>query len=162
MQFRVRGIDRASGQPVNPFTVDALSEDDAIAQAAQRSIFIESITKCEASPPVLAGPIREPDQGGDANSTKSNPALVQGVFVGVMSAVSLLALGVVALLVFWPCGIVLIFAGLAAPLSAIGSVKGLCPYCGYALFSTSRSGGVTCRACKKRCVIREKRFHRVE
>ncbi len=41
------------------------------------------------------------------------------------------------------------------------SIKGPCPYCGYVIHTESKSPGITCRACKKRIVIKGQRFYKV-
>jgi hypothetical protein len=63
-------------------------------------------------------------------------------------------------------GIPLILAGLLTPflgpVLALTTIKGPCPYCETSVTAQSRAVGVTCPACQKRIIIREKRFYRIE
>ncbi|MEK7775316.1 MAG: hypothetical protein AAB305_05480 [Candidatus Zixiibacteriota bacterium] len=62
-------------------------------------------------------------------------------------------------------GIPLIIAGLLmlilAPLVAFGTLKGKCPWCATEVYSTSPEG-FNCSACKKRIVIKDKKFFKIE
>ena len=59
-------------------------------------------------------------------------------------------------------GVPLIIAGIIAPIVGLASIKGSCPYCGATLRTMKTSQGVTCGACKKRVVLRDGCFYRVE
>jgi len=55
-----------------------------------------------------------------------------------------------------------ILAPFLAPLMGLGALKGECPWCGTQVTSPMASQGVDCPACKKRIVIKDKRFIKVE
>ncbi len=59
-------------------------------------------------------------------------------------------------------GVPLIIAGLIAPLFGLMSIKGPCPYCGCTIRAMKTSEGVTCKACKKRVVVRGGKLYRVD
>lgn len=65
-----------------------------------------------------------------------------------------------------PIGVGLLIAGIALPIYLAyawgGALRGPCPYCGSQLFAEAGQPGVTCQACRKRVVVREKHFFRVE
>jgi len=43
-------------------------------------------------------------------------------------------------------------------LVGLGTIKGPCPHCGQSITAQSAQPGIDCQACKRRIVIREKRF----
>lgn len=63
-------------------------------------------------------------------------------------------------------GVPLIIAGLLAfiigPIMGLAQIKGPCPYCGSKVRATKTQPGVDCPACKKRIVIRDNMFFRVD
>jgi DNA-directed RNA polymerase subunit RPC12/RpoP len=63
-------------------------------------------------------------------------------------------------------GIPLIFGAIFAPFLGAGmglsTIKGPCPFCGYQLTAQPTDPGINCPACKKRVVIRDKKFIGVE
>jgi len=63
-------------------------------------------------------------------------------------------------------GIPMIIAGLLSPfagaLLGLSSIKGPCPYCGHEVSCSSKTPGVTCPACKKRIIVKEKKFYKVD
>lgn len=63
-------------------------------------------------------------------------------------------------------GIPLILAGLLAPflgpLIGLVALRGECPWCGTMVTSHAASQGFDCPACKKRIVIKDKKFIRID
>ena len=63
-------------------------------------------------------------------------------------------------------GIPMILAGLLAPflgpVIGLTNIRGKCPYCEISVKALSRDVGVTCPACKKRIVIRQRRFYKID
>jgi DNA-directed RNA polymerase subunit RPC12/RpoP len=63
-------------------------------------------------------------------------------------------------------GIPMILGGLLAPFLGpvlrLTHIKGKCPYCETNVTAQSTALGVTCPACNKRIVIRQKRFYRID
>ena len=61
-------------------------------------------------------------------------------------------------------GIPLILLGLLAPLAGLSSIKAPCPYCGAIVYQLPliHQEGITCSTCKKRIVVRDRKFHRVD
>jgi DNA-directed RNA polymerase subunit RPC12/RpoP len=51
---------------------------------------------------------------------------------------------------------------LAAGISAAGMLKGQCPYCGEEVSKTESQKGFNCTSCKKRIVIRDRKFYRTD
>lgn len=105
-------------------------------------------------------------------STETKSAKGEGMAVGCatgpVAAILLIGLGGILCLtgIGAIIGIPLILGGLLAPFLApllgLSNIKGQCPYCGSDVLVSSREPGVNCRACKKRIVIRDKKFFRVE
>jgi hypothetical protein len=84
--------------------------------------------------------------------------------VNIMTGVFLCGFGIIFFFCVWPLGVVLILAGLIAPfyMMTLKTLQGPCPYCGHTIRVQDGKPGVTCAACKKRSVVRSKRFLRVE
>ena len=61
-----------------------------------------------------------------------------------------------------PLILVGLFAMIIGPLMGLGELKGECPWCGTKVTSPTASQGIDCPACKKRIVIKDKRFVRIE
>lgn len=63
-------------------------------------------------------------------------------------------------------GIPMILGGFLAPfmrsISGLSAITGKCPYCSHEIITKSSKAGINCDACKKRIVIRNKRFIKVE
>lgn len=84
--------------------------------------------------------------------------------VNIMTGVFFCGLGILLFSCFWPIGVLLILAGLVAPfyLMTVKTLQGPCPHCGHKILVQERKPGFTCAACKKRSVVRSKRFVRVD
>ena len=103
----------------------------------------------------------------EAKSAKGEGALV-GCLAGWGMTGCLIPIGI--LLCFTGIGVIigvpLILAGLLAPflgpLMGLGALKGECPWCGTQVISPMASLGVDCPACKRRIVIKGKRFIKIE
>ena len=105
-------------------------------------------------------------------STETKNVKGEGMVVGCLIGPILAVLFIIAGSIFCATGIgaiigiPLILGGIAAPFLApfIGRslIKGQCPYCGSDVSILGSSPGVNCSACKKRIVIRDKKFFRVE
>jgi len=111
--------------------------------------------------------------GQTADTTQAKSAKVQGVLLGIATA----SVGLGCLI---PLGIVLCFTGIGAlvgiplillglfysvfePLKGLGALKGECPWCGMKVLRPEGGAvGVTCQACKKRIVIKNGRFVKIE
>jgi DNA-directed RNA polymerase subunit RPC12/RpoP len=82
-----------------------------------------------------------------------------GCFIGVGVLLCFTGIGAIV-------GVPIILMGLLAPflgsLIGLGSIKGPCPYCGSSVTSTIGQVGVDCPACKKRIVIKDKKFFQVD
>ncbi len=74
------------------------------------------------------------------------------------------SLGFWLLFCFWPLGILVMIVGIAYPIygMAVGSLRGPCPYCEHTVTVAANELGMKCPACKKRFVVRKRRFHRVD
>ncbi len=108
------------------------------------------------------------DQKG--NETKNDK--VNGFFTGISAG--LITASIFILVGFLLCltgigaiiGVPLIIGGIASPfigpVAGLTSIKGKCPYCESEVQASSTDKGVTCAACKKRIVIRDKKFYKVE
>src|ERR1035438_8397569 len=102
-----------------------------------------------------------------AVSAKGQGAL-QGCLAGWGVSGCLIPLGI--LLCFTGIGAIVgvpvILAGLLAPvlgpLLGLGALKGRCPWCGTVVTSATAAKGIDCPACKKRIVIRDKRFIKID
>jgi len=117
---------------------------------------------------------REPVPGAsaDRNFTETRSAKLEGVGLGFVGGVMIGAVFVVvgALLSFTGIGacigIPMIIVGVVmpfvGPLMRLNNIKGKCPYCRCDVSSLSTDPGVTCPACKRRIIIRDKKFFRVE
>lgn len=75
------------------------------------------------------------------------------IVIGAM--VSLTGIGLII-------GIPLILCGIAYPFIARSLITGQCPYCGRKVSALGHKPGITCPACKKRIVIRDKNFFSAE
>jgi len=115
---------------------------------------------------------------GISNTTKSEAksVKVQGSIVGLISG------GMVGIGCLVPIGIALCFTGIGAiigiPIVIVGlifpiikfltgmaTIEGNCPWCQNSVICTSADrqlGGVTCPACKKRIVIKDKTLIKIE
>lgn len=85
--------------------------------------------------------------------------LLSAVLIVVGVLLSLTGIGAILGVPMILMGILAPFVG---PLMGLSSIKGQCPYCGSDVSTFSTNRGVTCSACKKRIVIRDKTFLRVE
>lgn len=91
-----------------------------------------------------------------------------GLFAGAGSAGCLITLGALLCLtgIGAIIGIPIILGGILAlfvgPLMGLGNVKGKCPYCGHLVSTMTKQTGVTCPSCKKRIVVKNKQFFRIE
>jgi len=87
-----------------------------------------------------------------------------GCLTGLMVAFILIVIGVMVSLTIIGLiiGIPLILSGIAYPFIARSLIKGQCPYCGSEVSALDFKPGVTCRACKKLIVIKNKKFFSVE
>jgi DNA-directed RNA polymerase subunit RPC12/RpoP len=97
----------------------------------------------------------------------------QGVLMGILAGVfggigCLMPLGfLICSIGFLILGVPFIFVGLLLPIVLpfiMGSqaLQGECPYCKTQVTSYFTSQGITCSACKKRIVIRDKRFIKID
>lgn len=63
-------------------------------------------------------------------------------------------------------GVPLIIVALLLPflgtLMGLGAVKGECPWCGMPVVGASAAKGIDCPACKKRIVIKDRKFIRID
>jgi DNA-directed RNA polymerase subunit RPC12/RpoP len=89
---------------------------------------------------------------------------VTSFMLNLMTGMVMCGFGVMFLFCFWPIGALLILGGLIAPfyLMTVKTLQGPCPFCGYKVQVEATKPGVTCRACKKRILVRSKWFVRVE
>jgi len=97
-------------------------------------------------------------------ASPTQPANAQGVAMGLVMAVLLFGLGFGALFTFWPVGVVMLLAALVSPFMGLGSISGPCPYCASNLLAPPiirADGGITCHACCRRVIVRNKRYYRV-
>jgi DNA-directed RNA polymerase subunit RPC12/RpoP len=133
-----------------------------------KEISIEAITcpHCGAPNPHGQSVIEPPESKGTNTQGETKGEKLAGLVVGtwlglgclIPAGVVLCLTGIGALI-----GIPLIIAGIVAPIvGLVSSIKGPCPYCGSAVTTSKSSQGVTCRACKKRVVVRDRKFYRVE
>jgi len=135
-----------------------------------RVALLESDTTC---------PICKTDYGPTPSSTinsqqstdtRSNKVIgvVAGISASWITAATLILVGILlsATVIGLVVGVPLIIVGLLTPffgpLIGFGAIKGPCPYCGTLLGAHRMNAGVTCRGCKKRLVIRDKKFILVE
>jgi hypothetical protein len=63
-----------------------------------------------------------------------------------------------------PAGVLVMLMGVFGPLQmlAAGSLEGPCPYCGQLVTVTGDAVGADCRACRKRFVVRDRNYLRVD
>ncbi len=101
---------------------------------------------------------------GPTRETETTGAKAQGFAFSLatsgclfMVGVLLTATGVGAII-----GLPMIIAAFLAPFLGFTWIKGACPYCGSQVSTMGTQKGVTCPACKKRIVIRNKKFIRVD
>lgn len=104
--------------------------------------------------------------------TEVKSAKVQGTMFGCMggSMVGFVLIVVGALLCLTGIGAIvgipLIVVGFLVPaitsLLGLGALKGVCPWCGGDVVSPTVALGVDCPSCKKRIVIRDKKFVAIE
>lgn len=102
--------------------------------------------------------------------TKSDKVVggIAGVVTGIGCGGMLIVVGILLSLtgIGAIVGIPLAIAGLLMPIigPAIGlaSIAGPCPYCGSKISGSTVQAGFKCRFCKKRVVIRDKKFMRVD
>ena len=104
MKFLIRGIDRHTGQPVNPILVEADSEREALEEATGRGMFTEAIDEYVSAPPPAVRPPASPVQPVAPAGQQPSPQQKR-VFLMVV------------------CGLLLLFSGpcLTAP---FGEFKG--------------------------------------
>jgi len=137
-----------------------MSDLDELAKAANAHKSAETTTYHH---PASYPTTRVSHPADESRSTKK--ATGQGIATGVIIGVMMFALGGVLIGFCWPVGLVLLVGAFIAPFMGIGSVSGSCPYCGSKLLAqplATAHGGITCRACKKRVIVRNKRYYRVD
>lgn len=86
--------------------------------------------------------------------------IILGLF-GLLGGLLFLAIPLLG----WILGGMAIFGSigmLAAGISAAGTLKGQCPYCNEEVSGIESQKGFNCTACKKRIVIRDKKFYRTD
>lgn len=141
----------------------------------------------QGTPPVSSrSPLRSPTDVVDSSDAKTEDgstktesgkkniveAFVLGGVAGVVTGVLMIIVGSIltVTLIGSIIGIPLIIAGIwgmvGGPLIGVltnrKAIKGPCPYCGTTVLGQSTDAGITCKACKKRIVLRDKRFCRVD
>jgi len=89
---------------------------------------------------------------------------IKALWMNILTGVFACGIGVFFFFCFWPLGLFFVVTGLVAPfvLFFIKNLEGSCPHCGHTITVRETKPGVTCRACKKRIVVREMRFLRVD
>ena len=105
-------------------------------------------------------------------STVAQRAILEGIFMGVIAggilAVLLFFVFAPFVKIFFPTlgNILQTYGVVACPvlglLKGLTHKKGNCPWCGISISAYGMQEGVDCRACKKRIVIRDNRFLKVE
>ena len=157
MRFLIRGIDRQTGQALRPIIVEASCERDALEEATRRGMLTDAVEVYE--PPSPSPPVPPPAPGG-VRFVDPATSFATNILVGVV----LFGVGILFLFCFWPVGVVCMLAGIIAPFygMAVGTLRGPCPYCGHEVFVGADRPGVNCPACKKRIVVRDRVFVRVD
>jgi DNA-directed RNA polymerase subunit RPC12/RpoP len=108
------------------------------------------------------------DQRFSETTSAKGEGLATGCLAGAMTSGCLIVAGGLLCLtgIGAIIGIPMILGGLLAPflgpVLGLTNIKGKCPYCETNVTAQSRALGVTCPACKKRIVIREKRFYGID
>jgi DNA-directed RNA polymerase subunit RPC12/RpoP len=105
------------------------------------------------------------DMSGSDSTEASYINTPTELYVNVLTGICLFGIGIGLLFCFWPLGVGLILAGLIVPFyytMYVKTLQGPCPHCGHKILVAENKPGVTCAACKKRSVIRSKRFVRIE
>jgi DNA-directed RNA polymerase subunit RPC12/RpoP len=109
------------------------------------------------------------DQKGNETKNDKVNGFFMGIPAGIITAIIFILVGFLLCLtgIGAIIGVPLIIGGIASPFIgpvAVGltSIKGKCPYCESEVQASSMDKGVTCPACKKRIVIRDKKFYKVE
>jgi DNA-directed RNA polymerase subunit RPC12/RpoP len=105
-------------------------------------------------------PWLDPSGQMDKEFSETHSAGILGFLLGCLLAVVggvMCAAGPLGIL-----GVPLFFLGIGAALKwSFTTIQGKCPYCGRSTIAQSTSAGATCQACKKRIVIRQRRFYKV-
>jgi DNA-directed RNA polymerase subunit RPC12/RpoP len=81
---------------------------------------------------------------------------------GMIMIGALLCCTVIGAIVGIPMIIIGLFGSAIGPLMGLANIKGSCPYCGTNVSASAGLPGIDCRGCKKRIVIRNKKFFAVE
>ena len=117
------------------------------------------------SAPISASPTPQISQPTEsAKAVGVTAGLVGGIGCGAMLFIMglLLSMTGVGLIIGVPMMVAALFMPFLMPALGLAQIKGPCPYCSTTVYAQSTAPGVTCPGCKKRVVIREKRFIRVE
>ena len=158
MRFLIQGIDRQTGQALKPIIVEESCERYALEEATQRGMLTESIEVYNPILPPSLTALPPPPVG--VRFIDPATSFVTNIFFGVM----LFSVGIPLLFCFWPVGAVCMLAGLIVPLygMAVGTLRGPCPYCGHDVLVGADMSGINCPACKKRIVVRDREFVRID
>lgn len=129
---------------------------------------------CECGEPLRVSEPKSSSIGsrpGEVDASESPPkktvqavglgeSLANGLFVGVL----IFGVGFLLLFCFWPVGVLFMLAGLVTPLASLTDdwLRGPCPYCGHEVRVSAVQPGVNCSACKKRIVVRDRDFVRID
>jgi DNA-directed RNA polymerase subunit RPC12/RpoP len=106
------------------------------------------------------------------DSSFTTPEYEPSTMVGRIIMITLGGFGLLGGLIFlaipllgWILGGLAIFGSIAclvAGFSGAGMLKGQCPYCGEGVSQIESNKGLNCTSCKKRIVIRDRKFYRTD
>jgi len=104
----------------------------------------------------------------DTNNTETRSAKVAGVFAGGFFGIAaagctfwagvLLTLTGIGALLGIPMIVISFVLPFVGALGGLGTITGACPHCSTAIHASRFSPGTDCPGCKRRVLIREKRF----